>query len=81
MQVKRQLRDSKLRQQTAVRRLNKIQKDLKNVQQDNLELEALVARLLQQKLLESAGHLQEQRRQGGGGGNSRSLPPLATQSN
>lgn len=42
MQLKKQLRDSKLRQQTAVRRLHRVQKDLKNVEADNLELQMLL---------------------------------------
>jgi len=50
-QLKRQFRDSKLREQNAVRRLNKIQKDLKNVESDNLDLQLLLANLLQRRLL------------------------------
>ena len=49
-QMKRQYRDSKLRAQNAVRRLNKIQKDLNNVEEDNQELQLLLNQLLQSRL-------------------------------
>jgi len=52
IQIKKQFRDSKLRQQNAVRRLHKIQKDLKNVEQDNLQLQQLLTLHLQRKLNE-----------------------------
>jgi len=48
--MKRQYRDSKLRAQNAVRRLNKIQKDLNNVEEDNQELQLLLNQLLQSRL-------------------------------
>lgn len=57
--LKKQHRDSRLRTQNAVRRLHKIQKDLKNVEQDNQELTLMLNRLLQSKLKQTEGTIEQ----------------------
>lgn len=49
-QLKRQLSDIKYREKNAVYRITKIGKDLKNVEQDNMELQLFLTQLLQSKL-------------------------------
>lgn len=48
--LRTQLKERHLRHQQAKRMFNKIQKDLKNIERDNIELQQLITSLLQARL-------------------------------